>query len=344
MEEQNWLLYIAAFATAFGVAIFTAPYVKKVAERWGAIDYPKRRSLHKEPVPRMGGLAIVFGFAATMIIMAPFVYEIMSMQFLGFAIGAVIIVILGILDDIYQLKSKTKLLVQMVAALIVVFTGTRMSLDFLPLNFFASDMNAVSIIITFVWIVGITNAVNLIDGVDGLAAGVSSICAICLVILCIMAINPYAVVLTAAIAGGCLGFLPRNFSPSEIIMGDTGALFLGFSLATMSIMGVFKSYALFSIVIAVLVLALPIFDTLFAMIRRYVQGKPIMQADRGHLHHRLIDAGLSHRSTVILLYGLSALCGAVAILIALRDIRAISVLIVLVVVMVSMVSVYRKRM
>jgi len=159
-----------------------------------------------------------------------------------------------------------------------------------------------------------------------------------------MAINPYAVVLTAAIAGGCLGFLPRNFSPSEIIMGDTGALFLGFSLATMSIMGVFKSYALFSIVIAVLVLALPIFDTLFAMIRRYVQGKPIMQADRGHLHHRLIDAGLSHRSTVILLYGLSALCGAVAILIALRDIRAISVLIVLVVVMVSMVSVYRKRM
>jgi len=344
MEQQNWFLYIAAFASAFGVALLTTPYVKTIAEKWGAIDYPKRRSLHKEPVPRMGGLAIVFGFFASMALMALFVYEIQTVPFLGFVIGAVIIIILGVLDDIYQLKSRTKLAVQIIAALVIVFTGTRISFAYLPFDFLANDLNAVSIPLTIIWIVGVTNAVNLIDGVDGLAAGVSSICATCLVILCIMAVNPSAVVLTAALAGSCLGFLPRNFSPSEIIMGDTGALFLGFALATTSIMGVFKSYALFSIVIAVLVLALPIFDTLYAMIRRLVRGKPIMQADRGHLHHRLIDSGLSHRSTVILLYGLSALCGIVAILIALRDIRAISVLVVLVVVMCLMVAVYRKRM
>ncbi len=337
---HNWLLYIAAFASAFGISLFATPFSKKLAKKVGAIDYPKSRGMHKEPIPRMGGVAIVSGFVITMSILSPFVSELRTKEFLGFIIGVLIIVALGMLDDIYALKPKTKLIMQLTAALIVVFSGTRINFVMWP---FAANLEAFSIPITIVWIIGVTNAVNLIDGVDGLAAGVSSICALCLMVLCIISGTPLAVVLTAAIAGSCFGFLPRNFSPAEVIMGDTGALFLGFVLATTSIIGVFKSYAILSVVIAVLTLALPIFDTIFAMLRRFLNGKPIMEADRGHLHHRLIDNGYSHSKAVVTLYGLSALCGIVAIVIALKDLRAMFVLGIFIAVLLLMIYVYKKR-
>lgn len=336
----DWLLYIAVFACSFAVSLFSTPLAKKISVKLGAIDYPRARGMHKEPLPRMGGIAIVLGFMLTMGFVVLYLEELRTTQFLGFVIGALIIVVLGMLDDIYTLSAKAKLAVQIVAALVVIFTGTTIKLVFWPVSTFLYNFD---IPITLVWIVGVTNAVNLIDGVDGLAAGVSSIASLCLMTLCVISGSAVAVVFTAALAGACLGFLPRNFSPAEVIMGDTGSTFLGFVLAVSSIMGVYKSYALLAVVIAVLALALPILDTLFAMVRRALNGKPIMSPDRGHLHHRLIDAGYSHKQTVVILYGLSAVTGVIAILIAVRDLRATAVVLLSLFVLFLMIYAYRKR-
>lgn len=338
---HDYLLYIAGFFSAFGITLLMTPYIKKVSLHVGAVDYPRKRGMHKEPIPSMGGLAIVSGFLVTMLILTPFVYEFRSWDFFGFALGALIIVLAGVLDDIYSLPAKAKLVFQIVAALVVIFTGTRIELVTWP---FPVNLEHFSIPITLVWIIGVTNAVNLIDGIDGLAAGVCSIGAFSLTILCLITGSPLAVVLTATLAGSCFGFLPRNFSPAEVIMGDTGALFLGFVLAVSSVLGVFKSYALLAVVISCLALALPIFDTLFAMARRLLKGRPIMEADRGHLHHRLIDIGLSPSKAVFVLYSLSVLSGVVAILIALHDWRVLTFVGVFVVVLGLMLYVYRKRL
>ncbi len=337
---HNWLLYIAAFASAFAISLASTPYAKKISIKVGAIDYPKSRGMHKEPIPRMGGIAIVISFLLTTGVIVPFVQYLQTVQFAGFIIGAVIIAMTGILDDVYSLKPRTKLALQIVASLVVIFTGTKIDFVTWP---FLTQFEALSGPITLVWIIGITNAVNLIDGLDGLAAGVSSISALCLMVLCIMTPNQLAVVLAATLAGSCFGFLPRNFSPAELFMGDTGALFLGYVLAVSSLIGLFKGYAILSVVIAGLVLALPIFDTVFAMVRRAASGKPIMTADRGHLHHRLVDAGYSHQKAVVILYGLSIVCGIVAIAIAMRDLHAIAIAVAFLLIMSLMVYVYKKR-
>ncbi len=338
--SQEWLLYITSFACAFGISLLATPYAKKLSVKVGAIDYPRSRGMHKEPIPRMGGVAIVSGFLVAMLILMPFVPELRTVQFIGFIVGALIIAFLGVMDDIYTLRARTKLIFQLLAALVVVLTGTQ--IDFVEWPF-AANLNAFSVPITLIWIIGVTNAVNLIDGVDGLAAGVSSICAICLMFLCILSGFQLAVILTAALAGSCFGFLPRNFSPAEVIMGDTGALFLGFVLSTSSIIGVFKGYALLSVVIAFFALALPIFDTLFAMIRRLLSGKSIMEPDRQHLHHRLIDSGYSHSQAVMILYGISLLCGIGAIVIALKDIWAVLIMAAFVTILGLMLFVYKRR-
>ena len=338
--EHNWILYIAAFATAFGVCLFTTPFAKRMAIKMGAIDYPKKRGLHKEPIPRMGGLAIILGFMVTMLVLMPFIDEIRTVEFMGFLGGALIIVVLGMVDDIYRVGAKIKLIVQVIAALLVVLTGTRIDVVAWPM---ATYLEGFSGPFTVVWIMGVTNAVNLMDGVDGLAAGVTSICATCLMVLCILTGTPLAVVLMAALAGSCLGFLPRNFNPAEIFMGDTGATFLGYVLAVSSILGVFKSYALLAVLIAVLCLALPIFDTAFAMLRRAINRKPLMGADRGHLHHRLIDRGYNQKQTVLILYGISAISGLVAILIALRNLYATIVVAVFAAALLAILYVYKKR-
>jgi UDP-GlcNAc:undecaprenyl-phosphate GlcNAc-1-phosphate transferase len=338
--QHNWLLYLSVFACAFGVAIVATPFAKKLSVKLGAVDYPRLRSMHAEPMPRMGGVAIVLGFLAAMIISLFFLPELAKTQFLGVLGGAFIIVAEGMLDDMYDLRPRTKAAVQIAAALLVIFSGTRIEFVVYP---FETVFHSLSIPFTLIWIVGVVNAVNLIDGLDGLAAGVSTIAAVCLLVLCVLSGNAVAVVLAAALAGSCLGFLPRNFNPAEVIMGDTGAQFLGYVLAVSSIMGVFKGYALLAVVITFFALALPIFDTLFAMIRRVLTHKPIMSADRGHLHHRLIDLGYTHKQTVIILYCLSIITGVIAIVIAMKDLRAILVTVICLLVMLLMMFVYRKR-
>jgi len=338
--QNLWLLYIAAFSSAFAIALLCTPFAKRLSVKFGAVDYPKKRGMHKEPIPRMGGIAIVISFLATTAIIMPFVEDLRTPQFFGFLAGAVIIAVTGALDDIYGLKPRAKLAMQIAVSLIVVFTGTRITFVMWPV---LTQFEALSIPITMIWIVGITNAVNLIDGLDGLAAGVSSISALCVMVLCLISGNPPAAAFAAILAGSCFGFLPRNFNPAEVFMGDTGALFLGYVLAVSSVIELFKSYALLAVLIAGFALALPIFDTAFAMIRRAAQGQPIMRADRGHLHHRLIDAGYSHARTVIILYALSFICGIIAIAIALQDLRVVLVMALFVIIMALMVYVYKKR-
>jgi UDP-GlcNAc:undecaprenyl-phosphate GlcNAc-1-phosphate transferase len=199
-------------------------------------------------------------------------------------------------------------------------------------------------IITIIWIVGLINAVNLIDGLDGLAAGVTSIASICIAILCILSGSSVSVILTTTLAGSCLGFLPRNFSPAEVYMGDTGSTFLGYVLAVSSCIGVFKRYAILAILLAVLSMALPILDTGFAMLRRAWNHKPIMSPDRGHLHHRLIDSGYTNKQAVVILYGLSIGSSMIAVLIAVDNFKATLVVLIFFLMLIIMLIAYRQRL
>jgi UDP-GlcNAc:undecaprenyl-phosphate GlcNAc-1-phosphate transferase len=316
------LIYLIAFVIAFAISLITTPLSKKLAFKLGAIDYPKDRGVHTKPMPRAGGTAIVFGFVFTVLILIPFVRGFDILQVAGLLVGGLLITSVGLLDDIYNLNARVKLLFQIFAALIVVYTGTTIDVitwPWAPDNFVY--LGASSKIITMLWVIGVTNAVNLIDGLDGLAAGVSSIAALCLMLLSILTPVPIPVVivLTAALAGSCLGFLPHNFNPATIFMGDTGSTFLGFTLAVISIQGLIKSYTAITIFIAVIVLGLPIFDTFSAIIRRILNGQPIMQADRKHLHHRLVDRGFSQKRAVLTLYGVSGGFGIAGILFAIND-------------------------
>ncbi len=322
---HDWLLYIAAFASAFAICIVMTPVAKTLSMKVGAIDYPKDRGMHKKPMPRMGGIAIVCGFVLTVLMISPFVKEIETQKLIGLLIGSLIIAILGAFDDVKNLSAKFKLVVQIIAALVVIISGIRIEFVIWP---FTATFDALSAPFTLVWIIGVTNAVNLIDGLDGLAAGVSSIAALSIMVLCILTGSEIAVVLMAALAGACIGFLPRNFNPAEIFMGDTGATFIGFVLSVTSILGLFKGYTILALVVSVFCLGLPIFDTLFAMGRRIAHHKPIMQADRGHLHHRLIDKGYSQKQAVVTLYILSIVCGLLAIAISVRDIRVFFIVLV----------------
>ena len=305
-------LAAAALLTAALVALISTPVVKSLAFRVGAVDIPKdNRRMHDHPIPRMGGLAIFFGFILSVLIYLPLTSELR-----GMLLGGVIIVILGILDDIFALPAMPKFIVQIIAALIAVLHGNH--IDFLSNpNIFSSEpvweLGWLSFPITVLWIVGITNAVNLIDGLDGLACGVSTISSMTLLVISLVVSDGPAAVLMAALAGSCIGFLPYNLNPAKIFMGDTGATFLGYVLAVVSIQGLFKFYTIISFAVPFLMLGLPIFDTCFAFVRRIAHGQSPMHADRSHVHHRLIDMGFSQKQAVAVLYIISAILGLSAV-------------------------------
>lgn len=305
--------YIIAFMAALAVSFITTPYIKKLALKIGAIDVPKdERRVHDKPIPRLGGLAIYIAFAAVILALVPY-----SPKMIGILAGATVIVILGVVDDIRPLPSKLKLLVQVAAAVILVASGVRVEWVTNPFDNVdgMAYLSYFSYPISIFWVVGVTNTLNLIDGLDGLAAGIASIASLSLLAVSVMNGHPVVVIYTAALAGAAIGFLPYNFNPAKIFMGDTGSTFLGFVLAAISIEGAIKGAATLAIAIPILALGLPIFDTTFAIIRRAVNGKPIMEADRGHLHHRLLALGLSQRQVVFTLYAVSAFLGLGAIVI-----------------------------
>ena len=341
--EHDWILYLAAFACAFGIALVVTPYAKKWAYKLNAVQHPRARDMHSKPMPLMGGIAIVLGFSITVGVMALLVPYFRGMEFLGFAIGGIMIAAMGAYDDIKEVKSIHKLIVQIIVAAIVVASGIRIEIVVWPITAYLQPF---SIPITMFWIVGMTNAVNLIDGLDGLAAGVSAIGALCLMVLCILTGSPLAVVLSATLAGSILGFLPRNFKPAEIFMGDTGALFIGYVLAVSSIMGVFKGYTLLAIVVVLFAFSLPIFDTVFAFFRRIYRGRKIsswMDADRGHMHHRLIDSGFGTKQSVVIMYAVSGITAIIAIVIAMQDFTVMIITAIFVAALVVVLQVYRKR-
>ena len=312
IELQQIGLAAAALAVALVVSFVATPVVKNLAQRVGAVDVPKdNRRMHNHPIPRMGGLAIFLGFLLSALIFVPITEEIQ-----GMLLGAVIIVVLGIFDDIYSLKAWFKFIVQIVAALIAVFSGNLIETLSNP-NIFSSnpywDLGWLSYPVTVIWIVAITNAVNLIDGLDGLACGVSTISSMTLLVIALVVSEADVAILMAALAGGCLGFLPYNMNPAKIFMGDTGSTFLGYILAVVSIQGLFKFYTIISFAVPFLMLGLPIFDTCFAFIRRIAHGQSPMHADRSHVHHRLIDMGFSQKQAVAVLYIISAILGLSAV-------------------------------
>ncbi len=317
MLTRQVLFMIFAFIVSFAFTFATTPLVRRFAFKIGAIDIPKdNRRMHKKPTPRIGGLAIIFGFTvATLCFAQP------SQQLYGTLAGAAIIAVMGVIDDCKNLPAKLKFVIQIIAALVVVFAGDIKIDVFTNPNFLSDNPYWVlpewlSVTLTVIWIVFITNAVNFIDGLDGLAAGVSAIMSISLVFISIR-VGEYSIaILGIALMGSCFGFLPFNFNPAKIFMGDTGSTFLGFMLATLSIQGVFKSYAVISFAVPLLILGLPLFDALFAMIRRILRGQSPMTADRGHLHHRLVDMGFSQKQTVFILYAISGVLGITAVLLA----------------------------
>ena len=302
----------AALLCAFAVSFLMCPLVKSFAYKIGAIDVPKdNRRMHKKPVPRLGGLAIFLGFMVSILL-----FVRIDHQLRGILLGASIIVVLGVVDDMSPLRAYFKFCVQVAAALVAVFHGVVIEILSNP-NVFASnpywELNWLSIPITVLWIVGITNAVNLIDGLDGLACGVSTISAVSMLVIALLVSEGAVALVMASLVGACLGFMPYNRNPAKMFMGDTGSTFLGYILATISIQGLFKYYAIVSFAVPFLILGLPMFDTLFAIIRRLAHGQNPMAPDRGHIHHRLIDMGLNQKQAVAALYVISSILGLSAV-------------------------------
>ena len=307
-------IYTLAVISILISAVLT-PFVKKIAVKLDVIDIPKdSRRVHNKPIPLLGGLAIYFSFIITLILNRG---ELSSPE-KGMIFGATVIVIGGFIDDKYDIKPWCKLLFQILAALILIYFGIRITIITNPVSniYQYIHIGMFSIPLTIIWVVGITNAMNLIDGLDGLAAGIALIASVTLSIIAILNGRNEAAIVTIIFAGSILGFLPYNFNPASIFMGDTGAQLLGFMLAAISIEGAIKSAAVFPIAVPILAFGIPIYDTLFAVIRRKINGKPIMSADKGHLHHRLLDMGLNQKQAVLIMYVISAILGSFSIIAA----------------------------
>ena len=311
---MNIRILILCYTMAFLITLGLTPAAKSLAYKIGAIDVPKdKRRVHKRPIPRLGGLAIYYGFLVSILL-----FSDIDRQLISIIAGSLLIVGVGIIDDVKQLRAGIKLVVQIVAALIVAFGGVRITALSMPSMIVPGgiiSLGVLSLPITVLWIVGVTNAVNLIDGLDGLAAGICSIATFSLFFIAILAGEISVAVLAAALAGSCMGFLPYNFNPAKIFMGDTGSTFLGYMLSIICIQGLFKGYVIISFIVPFLILGLPIFDTTYAILRRIKNKKPIMSPDRGHLHHRLIDMGLSQKQTVAILYVIAMILGLSAVMV-----------------------------
>lgn len=330
-----------AFLLAFITAFVLTPYTIKIAKKIGAMDVPKdNRRMHKKAMPKFGGPAVVIGFLVSTIYLIItlsiegnldiFGTENYIVKLLGFLGGIIVISSFCFFDDIKGIHPLTKLTGQVIAAALVVIAGIRINnfnIPFLEGNIILGNM--LSIVITMFWIVGVTNAINLIDGLDGLSTGISIISCISLLIIFALNGSPLiAIIMVTALVGSLSGFLPYNYNPARTFIGDIGTNFIGFTLSVVSILGIAKTATAFVIVLPIIVLGLPIFDTISAIVRRIIKGrsiKSVFQADKGHLHHKLIEKGLTQKEAVLFLYGISVACGMFAVILFESDIwKAIS--------------------
>jgi UDP-GlcNAc:undecaprenyl-phosphate/decaprenyl-phosphate GlcNAc-1-phosphate transferase len=301
------MIYLTMFI-CFVTSILITPLVKKLAFKIGATDKPNQRKVHEKIMPRLGGLAIYISFIVGLLVLRPD-----APYNAAIIVGSIIIIITGVLDDMMEISARWKLLGQISAALVVVMWGG-VQVSFVNLPFGGQvEFGMLSIPLTIIWIVGVTNAINLIDGLDGLAAGVSTIALLTISGMAIIMGDVYVVAMGLIMMASTLGFLIYNFHPAKIFMGDTGALFLGYIISVLSLLG-FKNVTLISFIIPVIILGVPISDTFFAIIRRIVNKKPLSAPDKSHLHHCLLRLGYTHRQTVLMIYALAAFFGLVAVI------------------------------
>lgn len=325
------MAFLVPIITTFILSLVITPFIKKLAIKFGAVDKPDERKVHKKLMPRLGGIAIYVSF-----IIGVFLFLPEMVHDLPILIGATLIIIIGIVDDLFCLSAKAKFSGQIIAALIPILSGLQISYITVP-NGNVIEFGLLAIPITLFWIVGITNAINLIDGLDGLAAGVSSIALFTIAVLSMTLGDPSTFLMGILLMGSTLGFLVFNFYPAKIFMGDTGSLFLGYMISVLSILGLTKSATILSLIIPIIILGVPIIDTTFAIIRRLVNGKPLTAPDKYHLHHCLIRLGFTHRQSVICIYLLSILFSLAAIIFARSTIWGASILIVALLVLVELI-------
>lgn len=346
-----WGNIAIAFILAFVITFVTTPYTIRIAKKVGAVSEEKEgRRAHRKVMPKFGGPAVILGFLVSTI----YLLIVMSMEnsinlfgvqaywkkLFGFLLGILTISGFCIIDDIKTIKPITKLIGQILGAVIVVASGIRIEGITLPFINFPQMHEISSIVITIAWIIVVTNAINLIDGLDGLSSGISVISAISLLVIFVLnGSSLISIILITALAGALVGFLPFNFTPAKTFIGDTGSNFLGFSLSVISILGAAKTYTAAVIVLPLIVLGLPIFDTIWAIIRRLIKGKSlkaVFKADKGHLHHKLVAKGFSQKQAVLILYGISAIFGMFAVILCDSGIwKALSFLLIVIVAIAS---------
>ena len=341
-----WLLLVLSAVVACMVSFAMTPPVKRFAESIGAVDKPSERRINTVPIPRMGGLAIFIGFMLALVLFVEFTQPVT-----GIIVGALIIAIMGAVDDIISLKPAVKLLFQIIAAIVaihcgVVFNGITNPLGSPESATIYINSRLPAIILTLIWIVGCTNAVNLIDGLDGLAVGVSTISSVTMLIVSLIVSSDVNVsVILACLCGACIGFMPYNLNPAKIFMGDVGSQLLGFVLATASTLGLFKLHAVITFLVPVMAMAVPLADTVFAFFRRIAHGQSPFHADKGHFHHRLLAMGLSQKQAVAVLYAVSAVLGLFCVTLSGTDVvmKISCIVVAFIIALAIWVSVLRKH-
>jgi len=302
---------ITAVVLALVTALIMTPMAIAIAKKLNIVDNPNARKVHKAPIPRMGGIAIYLAFVVG--VMATGFY---TRKVAALLIACTLVMLIGLIDDMRGVSPKAKLIVQVIAALVLISGGSCVRFITNPFTGGVIHLSWLGIPITVLWLAGMSNAVNLVDGLDGLSGGISAIAACTTAVVCVAQGEVVTAALAAVLAADCVGFLRYNFHPAKTFMGDCGSLFLGFTLGSLGIMGLSKGATVISIFIPLIIMGIPLFDTCFAIIRRMFLKKPIFEADKGHLHHRLLSFGFSHKQTVLVIYALSAMMGACAILMA----------------------------
>lgn len=327
--------YALIFLTAFMISWLLSPLSKRLAYLLGAVDKPKARGVSQRLLPRLGGVAIYAAFVSTIAIFL----RRPDFDMWGIIIGSTIIMLVGVIDDIFTLRPKAKFLGQLLAAAVLPLYG-------IQANWFTNPfggmiyLGAWGIPLTILWVVAICNAMNFIDGLDGLAAGIASIASVTLLVVAVRLGQVPVIMLTLILAGSTLGFLPYNFNPAKMIMGDSGAMFLGYILAAVSVQGTLKSATALAVFIPLVALGLPIMDTTVVIIKRLFNHRPVTEADRNHLHHRLLDMGLSQKQAVAVLYSVSGFCGVSAL--ALTEAKPLDGLLIVVGLVLGLLYIGRK--
>ena len=324
--------------TTFLISLVVTPMVIKFAIKHNLVDIPKdSRRVHAKPMPRVGGLAIIIS-----VIVGLAIYFIMtinatpisnlslkgSKEFLGYLIGAFFIALMGIIDDAINLRARHKFIFQLLAGITIYLFGIRIQVVDIPF-FDKVYLDIFSFPVTMLWVIGLTCAVNLIDGLDGLAAGISAIASVALLtIFLATSASLEAIIITAVLVGALLGFIPYNFNPAKTFMGDVGSNFLGFTLAIVSILGFAKGYTFVAVFVPIIALGVPIFDTVFAMVRRAVAGRPLLQPDGEHIHHRLLKSGLNQKQAVYILYTITSVLCIIAVTLVSKGVYKVILLVI----------------